>query len=203
MKKIYIISTILAVFICTSAVAEVVTTRRATPRQPAQTTPSFTAKPAASTRLANSIKTCTPYSESLNTTTLGMDFNFNIQIKGWVNDKCVIDFSAKSTGINKLFKSLYGVDASDAQVYTYEPVAKCAFTKQQLESVGDSILEEQARKNGGKMLKDPNEIDISSLSNMSSNDQALMDMIFRQGACNISNGSVNPIDINGLDILGF
>lgn len=203
MKKIYIISTLLVTLLCTGAFAEVVTTRRAAPQTQQQTSEQPSAKPVPSTKLASNIKTCTPYAESLSSRTLGMNFDFNIEIKGWSNEKCVINFTAKSTGINKLFKSLYGVEASEAQVRTYEPVAKCAFTKQQLESVGDSILEEQARKNGEKMLKDPDEIDLSTFTNRSSKDEALMDMVFRQGACSISNGSSNPIDINGLDILGL
>lgn len=204
MKKIYFIIALLTLLFCTKVMAEVVVTKRAVPTS-TQTQPvaRTTAPPVVTTRLANSVKTCTPYSESLDSSLLGLNFNFNIQIKGWENSKCRIDFTARSTGVNGLFKALYGVDASNAQISTYEPVARCAFTKQQLDSVGDSILQEQARKRGGKMLKNPDEIDISSLSSMSSNDQALMDMIFRQGACSISNGSSNPIDMNDFDILGF
>ena len=204
MKKIYFIIIALTLMLCTKVMAEVVVTKRAVPnsgqtQQAVQKTP----QPVVTTKLASSVKTCSPYSESLTSSVLGLNFNFNIQIKGWENNKCRIDFTAKSTGMNGLFKTLYGVDASEAQVMTYEPIAKCAFTKQQLASVGDSILQEQARKRGGKMLKDLDEIDVSALGNMSSNDEALMDMVFRQGACSISNGSSNPMDMNGLEMLGF
>ncbi len=103
-----------------------------------------------------------------------MDFAFNITIAGWVNNKCRVDFIAQSTGINSLFESLYGVSPSQAQISTFEPKIKCEFTKQQLERVGDSILQEEERNRGARnnMLKNPADIDISGFANIILNDRA-------------------------------
>ena len=141
------------------------------------------------TKLSNSVKSCKPYSEQLNSNVGGMDFAFNITIAGWVNNKCRVDFIAQSTGINSLFESLYGVSPSQAQISTFEPKIKCEFTKQQLERVGDSILQEEERNRGARnnMLKNPADIDISGFANMSGSDAELMNVILNDRACTILN----------------
>lgn len=140
------------------------------------------------TKLSNNVKTCKKYSETLDSTISGVDFNFKISILGWIDNKCQIDFVAQSTGINQLFSLINGVDPSMAQINTFEPKIKCKFTKQQLEYVGDSILQEEERANGGgKMLKDPTTIPMPTLSNMSGSDFALMNVILNDRACTILN----------------
>ena len=190
MKKIYYILTLLAfTIISTQVIAEVVTTRKV----PASTTGS---------KLSNSIKACTPYSEKLKTEALGMKLDFNVKISGWSNNKCIVDFVGKTNGASNSFASVYGVSPSEAQLLTFEPSAHCEFTQQQLLSVGDSILQEEARSNGQtKMLKNPNDIDMTSFINPSDSDMALMDIVFNQGACKIKNISKNPINLN--TILNF
>lgn len=138
--------------------------------------------------LANNIKMCKPYSETLSTSYLGMDMNYKVSIDGWVNNKCRLNFIANVGGANSSFSSLYGVEASDATVASFAPKIQCNFTKQQLEYVGDSILQENERNNGAtnNMLKNPNDI---SLTNISSTDAKLLDVILHQKACTILNTS--------------
>lgn len=195
MKKIYFLITLLVLSLVGTQVFAVVTTTRKI------TQTSKTASPAAQSRqntnvvqtvrptgnkLADNVMMCKPYSESLNSNIGGVDFNFNVRIEGWVNNKCRLNFVAKSTGINDMFKSLYGVDASQATIMTFEPKIRCDFTKQQLLAVGDSILQEEERNKGAKnnMLKNPSEINISSFG---ASDAALMNVILNDRACNILN----------------
>ena len=207
MKKFYLIW-LLTIFLVGSQIvmADVVTTKRRiqtpetsqqqqTPRKVAPATDGLDAVPKETpltkrdTKLSKNIKTCRPYSETLDTTISGVDFNFKISIKGWQNDKCRVDFVAKSTGINEIFTSLYGMDSSNAIITTFEPNVRCEFTKQQLLKVGDSILQEEERAQSGasRMLKNPASIDIKSVSELSGSDVALMDVILREGACTILN----------------
>ncbi len=178
--------------------ADVVTTRRInkpqsqTQQAPKRTQTSST-KPmsATTTRLVNNVKICKPYSESNTFDVDGMNFNFSIKILGWVNNKCRMDFVSDTAGIASSFQSLYGVDASQAEIFSFAPKFRCEFTKQQLADVGDSILQEEARKNGEKMLKNPNEIDIVP---MSANDMKLMSMLTDGKTCQMLNtGDVNKI----------
>lgn len=213
MKKCYIIGLLLLMFVgCQYVMADVVTTTRRirpqtgqTPNPQTQTQKNIPTckqrvhKAVPEMKLANSVKSCKKYSEVMNSTVSGVDFNFKISILGWIDNKCRIDFVAQSTGINQIFSSLYGVDASMAQISTFEPKVKCAFSRQQLERVGDSILQEEERANGGgRMLKDPTSITIPSISNMSGSDLALMDVILNDRACTILNAPNSDDMFNSL-----
>lgn len=197
MKKFYLILLLILVLACGQVLADVVTTKRQINRPssnqsvPKTTTNNRSINKTSGTRLSDSVKTCKPYSEQLNSNVGGIDFSFNITIAGWVNNKCRVDFIAQSTGINSLFESLYGVNPSQAQIMTFEPKIKCEFTKQQLEKVGDSILQEEERNRGARnnMLKNPADIDISGLANMSGSDAELMNVILNDRACTILNAT--------------
>lgn len=206
MKKEFIaVIILLTVFVAGVKVfGEVVTTRKIrkpTNQQPSvqtqikKKTTSQIVKPSGN-RLADSIKMCRPYSETLDSNVGGVNFNFKVKIAGWVNNKCRLDFIAQSTGINQMFTSLYGVDPSDATVMTFEPNVRCDFTKAQLQSVGDSILQEDERNKGARnnMLKNPSDIDLSALSNPSESDAKLLDIILKDRACTI----LNSADSNGM-----
>lgn len=205
MKKFgFIFLTVIVLAMFSQVFADVVTTRRVSkPQQQTQQSQQVPKKTQASTsknlsasttRMVNKVKTCTPYSESNTFDVGGMNFKFNIKILGWVNGKCRMDFTSDTAGVASSFQALYGVEASNAEIYSFAPKFSCGFTKQQLAEVGDSILEEESRKNGGKMLKNPNEIDILSLGQMSSNDMRLMSMLTDGQTCQMLNtGDVNKI----------
>ena len=202
MKKRFYILFIIAVvgFFSCKGFADVVTKRpvnrpvTTTSQKPNYNNTTQTQRKATGNRLADNVMMCKPYSESLNSNVAGMNFNFNIRIEGWVNNKCRLNFVARSTGINEMFKSLYGVDSSQASIYTFEPKVRCDFTKQQLISVGDSILQEQERNNGARnnMLKNPQDIVIPT--NLSASDAGLMNVILNERACTILNAG----DSNGM-----
>lgn len=199
MKKISLVLLFAVLFISSQVFAAVVTERKInkptqTPQTQQQSKPVYqTGVKKTSTsknnKLANSIKTCSPYSESMKSDYLGMNILYKISIAGWVNNKCQLNFSADTSGASSSFSNLYGADPSTVTVISFMPNVRCEFTKEQLEYVGDSILQENDRSNGGKMLKDPNNIDISSFGNLSSSDQRLMDVILNQNACTITNGN--------------
>ena len=140
-------------------------------------------------KLSDNVRMCKPYTETLNTDVSGLNFKFKVSIEGWVNNKCRLNFIAQSTGISDTFKQIYGVDSSMASIFTFEPKIRCEFTKQQLESVGDSILQENERNAGAtnNMLKNPMSIEMPSMSNMSGSDLRLMDVLLNDKACTILN----------------
>ena len=202
MKKFYVTLIMLATLIFGLKVfGEVVTTRKINKPTAPQTQPQTQPKApktlktnipkSSGSKLADNIKNCRPYSENLDTNLGGVDFNFKLRIEGWVNNKCIMNFVANSTGINSMFKSLYGVDPSQATVVAFEPKVRCEFTKEHLESVGDSILQEEERSHGAhnNMLKSPADIDMSSFYNMSDTDQKLIDILLNDRACKIQNSA--------------
>ncbi len=214
MKKSYLILLLTVLFLGGSVFADVVQTTRKINKPPVQNQQKNTNANAPrvksssninktapqNNKLVNSVKMCKPYSETMTFGMSGVDFDFNVKIDGWVGNKCILNFNAKSNGANSTFKQLYGVDASSAQILTYAPKVRCGFTKQQLEYVGDSILQEKERNNGAShnMLKDPSSLDISSFMNMSASDRRLMDVLLNDRACTILNMNELNNMMNGL-----
>lgn len=200
MKKLYIVLLIAGLILGSRGFANVVTTtRKVTPQtnssQPI-VNPPHTPNVVQTTRhkLVDNVKDCKPYSENMNADFLGLGIAYKISIKGWTNNKCQIDFSAQTTGISPTFSKLYGIDPSQAKILSYTPKIQCAFTREQLNYVGDSILQEKERNAGAtnNMLKDPNDILSSMSSGFSESDERLMDVLVNQGACQI----INADDLN-------
>ena len=127
---------------------------------------------------------------------MGMDMNYKVSIEGWINNKCRLNFAANISGTNSSFANLYGVDPSTATILSFAPKIQCNFTKQQLEYVGDSILQEQERNHGAtnNMLKNPNEISMATFTNINDSDKRLLEVILSDNACTI----LNTNDLNNL-----
>ena len=204
MKKILFLSLFtLLLFISCKSQADVVTTQRKINRQPQTVaTPqkqnyyqhkSTTPK---KSKLETSISSCKPYSENLSASYMGMDMNYKVSIEGWINNKCRLNFAANISGTNSSFANLYGVDPSTATILSFAPKIQCNFTKQQLEYVGDSILQEQERNHGAtnNMLKNPNEISMATFTNINDSDKRLLEVILSDNACTI----LNTNDLNNL-----
>lgn len=206
MKKLYIILALAGILIGSQTIAAVVTTTRKINKTNQTQTQSYTqnktttpvTKRTTGNKLVDNVKTCTPYSETMVTDVSGVNFSFKVSINGWKNNKCYLNFISDTKGIASSFENIYGVSASQADIYAFAPKVQCAFTKQQLEYVGDSILEENARKNGGKMLKNPSDI---SLGKLSSSDTKLLDVIMNDKACTILNA--NDLENMMQSILGL
>ncbi len=198
MKKRYLALLLTLIFAAGSVMADVVTTtrkRRVEPQtQQIKKTPSTQYRrtqqksKTPEDKLSEHIRMCKPYREVMDSDFMGVNFNFHMSIDGWVNNKCRINFAAQSTGISESFKQIHGMDASQAQIFTFEPKIRCEFTRQQLVSIGDSILQENERNAGAtnNMLKDPSSIEFSP-ENFQASDIGLMNAIMNEGACTILN----------------
>ncbi len=133
----------------------------------------------------NSLSMCVPYKETLTTEYMGMNMTYTIDILGWVNNKCVLNFESHMNGAGNSFLDIYGVSADSAQVYGFAPKVRCEFTKQQLLYVGDNILEENSRNHN--MLKNPDQIEFPNLNEMSFSDLKLLQIILNDKACKVIN----------------
>lgn len=211
MKKLYFIFTLALIFVGTQVFADVVTTRRRvqptqnnssqeTNYKPTKTEVKNTPITKKETRLSRNVKNCRRYSESLDSDVSGVAFNFKIDILGWQDDRCIVNFAAKSEGITSMFEAINGIDPSRAKIQIFEPKVRCEFTKQQLERVGDSILQEEERSSNlnVNMLKDPSSITLPKLSELSGSDAALMDVLLNDRACTILNAPDSNAMFNSL-----
>ena len=138
---------------------------------------------------AQYFRTCKPYKEEMDAEYMGIKMHYEIEILGWINNKCTLKFTSKATGIGNSFGKEYGIDPSDANISTFAPNVKCEFSKAQLLYVGDSILQENERNSGSNnnMLKNPNKIEFPEFENMTMQDIKLLQVIFADKACKILN----------------
>ena len=142
-------------------------------------------QPQHSTQYNNPITMCKPYKETLTTEYMGMNMTYTIDILGWVNNKCVLNFEANMNGAGSTFYEEYGINADMAQVFGFAPKVRCEFTKQQLLYVGDNILQESNRNK--KMLKNPDQIEFPQWQDLSFSDLKLLQIILNDKACKVIN----------------
>ena len=128
---------------------------------------------------------CKPYKESLLTEYMGMKMKYTVDIPGWIDNKCVLNFQADILDAGLSFKDTYGYSFEMAEVFGFAPKIRCEFTKQQLQYVGDSILEEN--KSDRNMLKNPEEIEFPDFKDLSFSDIKLLQIILNDKACKILN----------------
>ncbi len=143
----------------------------------------------AQTNLEKNILTCKPYNEKMSAEYLGMLVDYELYIRGWIEDKCVIDFISKVKGAAPSFNETYNTDIQNVQVYSFAPIFKCQFSKEQLDYVGDSVLQENERDSGNvkNMLKNPNTIELPQMDKLSPYDMRLLEVILRDKACKLQN----------------
>ncbi len=131
------------------------------------------------------ITMCKPYKETLTTEYMGMDMTYTIDILGWVNNKCILNFEANINGTCSSFYDEYGIKPDTAQIFGFAPKVRCEFTKQQLLYVGDNILQESNRDK--KMLKNPEQIEFPNFNKMTFSDLKLLQIILNDKACKVIN----------------
>jgi hypothetical protein len=140
-------------------------------------------------KFASNLQTCKPYKETMDAEYLGVRINYAIEILGWENNKCILNFKSQMTGIGDTFSKTYDIDPEDVAVNSFTPNIRCEFTKAQLLYMGDSALQEEERNNGANnnMLKNPNDIVFPEFQNMTIEDAKLLHVIFGNKACKIQN----------------
>lgn len=155
------------------------------------------------TGLTKFIKNCKPYKETLSAQYMGIDMDYEIEIAGWINNKCVINFTSKANGITSSFEDQYGISSQDLNLEVFAPKIRCEFTKTQLLLAGDSILQENERNSGKKnnMLKDPNDITFPEFTELNFSDYKLLQILMTGNACKI----INLEDLKKIfsDVLNF
>lgn len=135
----------------------------------------------------NNLSMCEPYKETMTTEYMGMKMRYNIEIAGWINNKCVLNFDASMLDAGTTFEDTYGFEPGSVEVFGFAPKVRCEFTKKQLLYVGDNILQEKSKDR--KMLKDPNQIEFPEMKDMSISDIKLLQIILNDRACKVVNAN--------------
>ena len=147
--------------------------------------PEFGQSPHKFPKIESGILMCTPYTEKLKTEYMGMNVEYTVEISGWINNRCILNFSMDILSPGSKFESTYGISDDMVEVFGFAPKVRCEFSKQQLLYVGDSILEEKQKDR--KMLKNPEQIDFPDFRDLSFSDMKLLQVILNDRACKILN----------------
>ncbi len=135
----------------------------------------------------SNLSMCMPYKETMTTEYMGMKMKYNIEIAGWINNKCVLNFDASMLDAGTTFEDTYGFEPGSVEVFGFAPKVRCEFTKKQLLYVGDNILQEKSKDR--KMLKDPSKIEFPEMKDMSISDIKLLQIILNDRACKVVNAN--------------
>ncbi len=138
--------------------------------------------------LGNNLSVCEPYKETLISEYMGMKMKYDIEIVGWLNNKCILNFQSSMLDAGDAFEKTYGFEPGTVDVVGFSPKVRCEFTSKQLLSVSDSFLLEE-RNPDRKMLKDPNRIEFPELKDMTFSDIKLLKILLSDRACKIINAN--------------
>lgn len=138
--------------------------------------------------LGDNLSVCAPYKETMTTEYMGMKMNYSIEILGWVNSKCILNFESKMLDAGTTFEDNYGFSPDSAEVFGFAPKVRCEFSPKQLQLVEDSFLLEERTQNR-RMLKAPSQIVIPDIEDMSFSDIKLLKILLSDRACKVVNAN--------------
>lgn len=138
--------------------------------------------------LGDNLSICEPYKETMISELNGVKIKYDIEIVGWVRDKCVLNFETNMLDSGDSFENRYGFEPGTVEVVGFAPKVRCEFSRKQLMSVGDSFLLEEKKQNR-KMLKDPNQIEFPEVKDMSFSDIKLLKILIGDRACKVVNAN--------------
>jgi len=91
-------------------------------------------------RYLNNIRTCEPLHYNQHMDIFGLKLDVNIDINGWVNDKCHYALSGKIGGLGKDIKEVFEINLADETLSKFEPKIECNFTQNDLNTIVAAII---------------------------------------------------------------
>jgi len=135
------------------------------------------------------LKSCKPMDEKVDFELEGMEMFFHFKIGGWIENKCVFNFSGKIKKLGDSFRKAFPVAIQDSTISKIEPKVQCEFNKDQLEILIAAIVEEDKRtvEKVNQILKDPQAPYPPRSNELTPNEVLLVNMISQQNVCKILN----------------
>lgn len=140
-------------------------------------------------RYMNNLRTCEPLHVHEYLDIFGLKVSFDLDINGWVKDKCAYNLTGNMSGIGKDIREVFNVNVSDEEIAKIKPVIKCNFTKEQLNILVDAIIARNERNETqiAQMLKHPDKkIDESNVK-LTPEEEKLVQLLVSGTACTIPN----------------
>ena len=146
-----------------------------------------------SKKYLNNFRTCEPLHISESMDIFGLKISFQVDINGWVNNKCSYYMTGNIGGLGKDIREVFNINQSvtDEQIAKFKPVIECNFSKDELNTVVDAFVARSERYTTqiAQMLEKPNKKYNDSIQKLTPEEEKLVQMITTGNVCKIPNSS--------------
>ena len=146
-----------------------------------------------SKKYLNNFRTCEPLHISESMDIFGLKISFQVDINGWVNNKCSYYMTGNIGGLGKDIREVFNINQSvtDEQIAKFKPVIECNFSKDELNTVVDAFVARSERNTTqiAQMIEKPNKKYNDSIQKLTPEEEKLVQMITTGNVCKIPNSS--------------
>ena len=146
-----------------------------------------------SKKYLNNFRTCEPLHIAESMDIFGLKISFQVDINGWVNNKCSYYMTGNIGGLGKDIREVFNINQSvtDEQIAKFKPVIECNFSKDELNTMVDAFVARSERNTTqiAQMLEKPNKKYNDSIQKLTPEEEKLVQMITTGNVCKIPNSS--------------
>lgn len=146
-----------------------------------------------SKRYLDNFRTCEPLHMTESMDIFGLKISFQVDINGWVNNKCSYYMTGNIGGLGKDIREVFNISQSvtDEQIAKFKPVIECNFSKDELNTMVDAFVARNERNTEqiAQMLEKPNKKYSDALQKLTPEEEKLIQMITTGNVCKIPNTS--------------
>lgn len=146
-----------------------------------------------SKKYLNNFRTCEPLHITESMDIFGLKISFQVDINGWVNNKCSYYMTGNIGGLGKDIREVFNINQSvtDEQIEKFKPVIECNFSKAELNTMIDAFIARNERNTIqiAQMLEKPNKKYNDSIQKLTPEEEKFVQMITTGNVCKIPNSS--------------
>ncbi len=147
-----------------------------------------------SKRYLDNFRTCEPLHISESMDIFGLKISFQVDINGWVNNKCSYYMTGNINGLGKDIREVFNINQSlvtDEQLAKFKPVIECNFSKDELNTMVDAFIARSEKNTTqiSQMLEKPNKKYSDTVQKLTPEEEKLVQMIASGNVCKIPNAS--------------
>lgn len=146
-----------------------------------------------SKKYLNNFRTCEPLHISESMDIFGLKISFQVDINGWVNNKCSYYMTGNIGGLGKDIREVFNINQSvtDEQIEKFKPVIECNFSKAELNTMIDAFIARNERNTIqiAQMLEKPNKKYNDSIQKLTPEEEKFVQMITTGNVCKIPNST--------------
>lgn len=140
-------------------------------------------------RYLNNIRTCEPLHYDQHIDIFGLKLDINIDVNGWVDNKCKYSLSGKVGGLGKDIREVFEINISDEAISKLEPKVECNFTKNDLNTIVAAIMARSDRNEvlAAQLLESPDKKYTQDKPELTPEEEKLIALLTGGHACKILN----------------